>query len=144
MPLAPDVLTQDPSTRLRDILKRTHGWARLIAIIWMCSSVLMILGGVIGGLGLAATGRPEMIAISFIYPVIGALYFLPANYLLRFSTKARTYVLSGAQSELEDALDSQRSFWKFFGVMTLIAIGLVVVAFVAGIVMAGAIARQTL
>ena len=144
MPLAPDVLTQDPSSRLRDILKRTHGWARLIAIIWMCSSVLMILGGVMAGLGLAATGRPEMIAIAFVYPVIGALYFMPANYLLRFANKARTYVQSGTQSELEEALDSQRSFWKFFGVMTLIAIGLMVVAFIAGIAMGAALARQSL
>ncbi|TAK14852.1 MAG: hypothetical protein EPO35_08985 [Acidobacteria bacterium] len=144
MPLAPDVVTQDPSSRLRDILKRTQGWARLIAIIWMCGSILMILAGVVGGLGLAAAGRPEMIAAAFLYPVIGALYFLPANYLLRFANKARTYVQSGTQSELEEALDSQRSFWKFFGVMTLIAIGLMVLAFIAGIVMAGALARQTL
>jgi hypothetical protein len=141
MPISPDVLTLDPPSRLLDIVRRTHGWTRLIAILWMISSGLMVVGGVVAGLGLAATGRPEMMAIALVYPVIGLMYFFPSMYLLRFANQARTYVTSGTVADLETALDSQRSFWKFAGVMTLVAMGLVCLAFVGGIVFGALAAR---
>lgn len=53
---------------------------------------------------------------------MGLFYLVPSLYLFRFATRIGEYLQSGQEAQLELALDSQRSFWRFVGILSLIAI----------------------
>jgi hypothetical protein len=120
---------------IQDILRRTQPWARLMAIIWLIGCAIMVCVGIVAGLAGIAANRPQIAALFVLYPAIGVIYFFPAMYVRRFANRARDYAESGQLADLEAALDAQRSFWKFFGIMTLIGVAVAVV----GVLSAGVI-----
>jgi hypothetical protein len=147
LPDSPDVLTVDrpDRTRVPDILRRTVPWVRLMSIILFIGSGLAALGGLLMALGaaLGLGGPPGQqfgvltgAVIGVCYAAIGAVNFFPAMFLTRFANNARDYATSAQPQLLEEALDAQRSYWKFMGVFTLIGVGLAIVGIVLGIVMA--------
>jgi hypothetical protein len=143
---APDVLTMDPArppSRVPDILRQTQPWVRLVSVIYFVMSTLMIAGGIIGGVVLAfvrsrsdagAAGALAAIPLLIVYPVIGLFNLIPAVLLGRFARRAREFVASGQPHQLEDALDAQRSYWKFMGVLMIIGMAIMVVALVVAVV----------
>jgi hypothetical protein len=59
---------------------------------------------------------------------------MSSTYLLRFANRAREFVMSGQPADLEQALDAQRSYWKFTGVMMIVIFVLcILVAVLAGV-----------
>lgn len=118
---------------IQSALAGTKPWVRLVSIIGFVSSGFMILGGVAGGVVGALMGTPEAAALIFIYPLMGLLYLVPSLYLFRFATRIGEYVQGGQEAQLELALESQRSFWKFVGILSLIGIVLGVLGIAAAI-----------
>ena len=115
-------------TNVQDILRRTQQWARLMAIIWFLGCAAMVCFGLVAGIAGIAANRPQLALFFVLYPAIGVIYFFPAMYARRFANRARDFAGSGQLADLEAALDAQRSFWKFFGIMTLIGVAVVIVA----------------
>ena len=108
----------------------------------------MILVGVIGGAaaGFDKAGAPAgmfMIFMALIYAVCSLIYIYPALKLWKYANGIERLIHTGSEQDLVDALDQQRSFWKFVGVMMIIMLGLyavvIVFAIIAGMV-GGAIA----
>lgn len=144
-----DVLTVEQS-RIPDILRRTAPWVRLMAIVLFISSALMMIGGVVFAVGMAAglaaggaghAGAAPALIGGVLYCGVGLINLIPAVFLNRFASRARDYVAAATVPNLEQALDAQRSYWKFMGIFMIV--GLVVgvcVAVVAGI--AGAMWMQ--
>ena len=118
---------------IHSALAGTKPWVRLVSIIGFISAGFMILGGVAGGVAGALMGRPEAAVLIFIYPLMGLLYLVPSFYLFRFATRIGEYMQSGQEAQLELALDSQRSFWRFVGILSLIGIVLMVLGIAAAI-----------
>lgn len=118
--------------RVQDILRRSQGWARLCSIMWFIGCAFAVLFGV--GLGVAGlvAQQPGMAVLVVIYPLMGVLYLIPAVYVHRFANRARAFAASGQLHDLESALDSQRSFWKFLGILTLVGVAVAILAVVAG------------
>jgi hypothetical protein len=146
-----DVLTLDPSqpSRIPDILRRTVPWVRMMSVVLFISCAVMMVGGVIFSIAMAAglaaqgggTGRPFGAAPALIgglfYAGMGLINIFPAVFLWRFGSRAKEYVASPRPELLEQALDSQRSYWKFMGIFMVIAVVLALVmvcfAFVGGL-----------
>ena len=99
-----------------------------MAIIWFIGCAITACFGLVAGLAGIATNRPQLALFFVLYPAIGVIYFFPAMYVRRFANRARDYAGSGQLADLEAALDAQRSFWKFFGIMTLIGAAIAIVA----------------
>ena len=118
-------------------LAGTKPWVRLCSILLFISAALMIVvGGLAGVMGAVALGGgAETAALAIVYPVTGLLYLIPALYLFRYANRIGEYLSGGQEVQLELAIDAQRSFWKFVGILSVIAI----VIFVLGIVAAIAI-----
>ena len=141
-----DVLTQEPPSRIRDLLRRTAPWAQFIAIVMFIGSGFMILGGLLAAIGLAAglaTGLGEesgrqiapVAVLGVLYAVFGAINLVPAIFLSRFAGRLRRYVAEPRAETLESALDAQRAYWKFMGVLMIAGIACaIVVAFAAVVV----------
>ena len=110
------------------ILANTRPWVLFISILWFVGIGLMLLIGVLGGAAALFSQTPEMALVMVIYPIMAAIYFLPALFLFRYAGRIRDFTASRDVSQLEQALDAQRAFWKFFAILTI-------VGFVVGLVM---------
>ncbi len=122
---------------VQSALAGTKPWVRLCSILLFVSAALMIVvGGLAGIMGsMALGGGAETMALAIVYPLMGLLYLIPGLYLFRYAKRIGDYLTGGQEVQLELALDAQRSFWKFVGILSVIAI----VVFLLGIVAAIAI-----
>jgi hypothetical protein len=124
--------TEDQS--VSRILQQTQPWARLMGIMGFFAVGLMILAGLGVGVVGIATQRPEFVMLMVTYPLIAVLYIFPSMYLMRYANRIGEFVEQGQQHQLEAALDAQRAFWKFIGIVTLVSLVGSCVVFVLAIV----------
>ena len=103
-------------------LQRTQPWVRFLAIMGFIGAGFMVLVGVTAGVAGAVTGRIETIGLMIVYPIMAVVYVFPSLFLLRYADRIRSFVASGQEQDLVGALDAQRSFWKFAGILTIVSI----------------------
>src|SRR5688572_251223 len=72
-------------------LKETAGWGKFLAIVGFVCVGLMVIGGFFVGSLMATMGQENPLggSIGIIYIAMGALYFFPALYLFKYSTKLK-------------------------------------------------------
>jgi hypothetical protein len=108
-------------------LKEASPWIRFLSILGYIINGLVLLGGVsmsilsffnYGSRSFFA-GIPA-VAGGLIYLVFGILSFIPNRFLYKFGSKTRNYVQTNVGSELETALQYNKSFWKFLGIITIV------------------------
>jgi Family of unknown function (DUF5362) len=133
-------ITDDVTGRgVAAILQNTQPWVRFCSILGFVSAGGMILVGLAAGTVGLVTGNLETAVMIVVYPLVGVLYVFPSIYLLRYADGIRRFSRSTSQQDLVTALDAQRSFWKFIGVLSLVSMALVVigltVAFAFGVAM---------
>lgn len=122
-------------------LQRTKPWIRFIGVLMWLMIAIMMFGAVAmtitstmmaGEFDKSMPGMGAVFAGAMIgfYLLFGFLYIYPAVKIWSYGTWIGKLVKSGSHDDLEKALDQQRSFWKFVGIITLIMI----VAYIVGIV----------
>ncbi len=119
----------DPASRA--FLKETSKWAKFLAIIGFIFTGLMAIGGLIFGLVMSSfssgmdSGMPAFGGglVSVMYILFALLYFMPMLYLYRFANKIQLALARDDQFELTASFENLKSFFKFIGILTLIAIG---------------------
>jgi hypothetical protein len=133
------------------LLRQTKPWARLMSVLMFIGAGFLILGGLIQLLGLmmlggATRGAGVVAVIGMVGPLVnfalGILYLAPAIFLGRYATRIGNLVRMNRQADLEGALESQKSFWKFTGIVTLVMIGLIVLLLAVVIVGFGMLAGR--
>jgi len=55
---------------------------------------------------------------------IALFYIVPALYLFRYAANIARLRNSGRADDLENALQAQKSFWKFVGIVAAIVVGI--------------------
>jgi len=129
------------SPRLTQALRGTRPWVLFLAVLGFITCGLMVLGGLffmVAGAAGGARGSGVGAIIGLLYMLMGALYAVPAFYLWNYGSRIGQFLRSGSMMMAESALEAQKSFWKFVGIMTLIVIGVYVVALL--VVVIGAVA----
>ena len=123
-----------PSHRTVQLLMETKPWVRLIGILGIIGVVLMVLGAL--GLAVAAmgSGQLQLMAIAAVYVVMAVVYIFPIRYLLQYASRIQDFARDGTTEHLDRALESQKSFWKFVGILMVIVVGFYALFFVAMIV----------
>jgi hypothetical protein len=129
-------------------LGETARWARFLSIIGFIFCGIMVLGGVFFGSFIAAAlsnveggsafGAMGGTFFGVIYTSIGLLLFFPAFYLYNFSAKMRRAARSNDQQVLTDSLKNLKSFFKFYGIFTIVVLSFYLLLFIA--VLVGAMA----
>jgi len=115
------------------ILADTRPWLRLMLGLIVTGIVLMAVAMLgLGVLSLGPRGRPGVAAFGVLIPLlfIGLIYAPPAVYIARAANGIRRLQAGGGWSALEDALRSQKSLWKYIGILTLVIIAMYALAFV--------------
>ncbi|MBX7210460.1 MAG: hypothetical protein K1X78_19275 [Verrucomicrobiaceae bacterium] len=130
-------------------LKKTGPWVRFMSVIMFLGAAFMLLAalmmGVVGGAGMMQqgpsvfggklSGTAFSMAVAAIYGLMAVLYIYPALKLWKYADRIRDLCNSMQVVDLEKALNEQRAFWKFVGVMV---IALIVLYFVIIVVAVGA------
>lgn len=134
-------------------LSGTKPWVRLCSIMGFIGAGFMILAGLLmmttgamAGMSSQETaglaGLPVVMGI--VYIGMSLLYLFPALKLWKYGSAIVRLMSSNSTADLEAALDQQRGFWKFVGIMMIIMIAITLLAMVGGILagIAGAAAMS--
>lgn len=112
-----------------ELLGETRPWVKLMAVLAFIMIPLLLLAGV--GVALA-TGFKN--AASFVPLMITMLVYVPAAvFLWKYAGSIRQLQKGGGQVALEAALRSQKSFWKYLGILACVMLS------IYGVVIVGAI-----
>ena len=132
-----DPLANVPVTPLMvEHLRATKPWVRLVSVVMFISVGLMFLGGVAmmfipSPPGMRGFGFGPLVGI--FYFILGILYLFPAYFLHQYASSINDLVRGGGDSAMENALGSQKSFWRFVGILTLVIISLYALLIIFGI-----------
>ncbi len=122
-------------------LRRTKGWVKLLGVLFIIGAVLMFIFGLVVMLGGGAIGFAEMsgagvasgammVGMGIGNTIFGLLYLYPGIKLWKYGSSIDRLIQDRSNVTLEAALNEQRGFWKFVGVITLVVIvlyGLIIV-----------------
>lgn len=133
-----DSLANIPVTPLMiEHLRATKPWVRFMSIMMFISVGFMFLAGLammfmsspMGGRGPQFFG-PVM---GIVYFVLGGLYLAPAFFLHQYASAIQDLLRGGGDVAMETALGSQKSFWRFVGILTLVILCIYALVFVFAI-----------
>ena len=120
-------------------------WAKFLAILGFIFCGLIIIAAVFAG-PLISTAfsqlEPEATSISAMsgtviivyYVLIALLYFFPCLYLFNFASKMQATIRSNDQIYLNNSFKNLKSFFKFWGILTVIFLCILVIGMIFAIV----------
>ena len=142
-------LSIDPVTKAH--LSEAARWARFLAIVGMIFLVLMIIVGVFGtAMMFSATSRMEgeyggsgmgMYSSGFFATyiiILAVIYFFPLLFTLRFANNMRTALTANDQQALNTSFQNLKACFRFLGILTIIGLVFMAIAFVFGMIGAAA------
>jgi hypothetical protein len=126
-------------------LKEASPWTRFIGILGFIGCGLMVLGGIITAIATSSVsgitegfGPLPVWLVSLIYIAFGVLFFFPSRFVYDFGAKIRNYQFSSSDEDLEAAFKSNKSLWKFYGIMLIVYLALIPLFIVLAVI--GAVA----
>ncbi|MGC4032879.1 MAG: DUF4339 domain-containing protein [Tepidisphaeraceae bacterium] len=132
--------------RALDMLRKTKPWARFLSIlIFVCAGFMVLAGIVMLGVGVlganmnysrAGNDSLGVIVGGIVYIGLAVIYYVPGVYLGRYASRIADLCQARREDQLEEALEAQKSFWKFVGIAALLTIGLWVVMMVIFVLIA--------
>ncbi|HXE51544.1 MAG TPA: DUF4339 domain-containing protein [Tepidisphaeraceae bacterium] len=109
------------SPRALDVLLRTGPWVRFLAVfgyvitgVWAVAGIFMVLRALIATSNRDEAGGSAVVCFGF--AVVSAF---AAGYAGRYAAGIRRLAAARRSIELEEALDAQRAFWKFCGILAI-------------------------
>jgi hypothetical protein len=134
---ASDVGGSDPTLdRVADMLRQTKPWVRFISVMMFIAGALMVLFGLFFMVGGAARMPIGLAGFGIVYIVIAIIYIIPAVFLWMYADRMAVFLRNKSSGTLASALEAQKSFWKFMGILTLIILclyGLAIFAVFVGV-----------
>lgn len=131
------------SDQSKNYLLETSKWAKFIAIIGFIGIGFMILAGVFIGafMGSMASASEELGAwgtgfsalMSVFYIGIAILYLYPVLKLYQFADRTKKALTVNSSEAMSLAFESQKSMFKFMGIMTIAVLGLYVILILIGL-----------
>lgn len=143
-PVAPPPPPQGEITeRTAQILQGTKPWVQFLGVLCFVTVGLMLIQGLFSIYVFAtmdsrvANGIPFPMTALFplVYIFYSALYVYPGLKLWNYGRAIRTTLVSRRSGDLESALELQRSFFRFIGILIIVAMVLtVIVALIMAVV----------
>jgi hypothetical protein len=125
-------------------------WAKFLSILGFIFCGLVVIGGVfygtifsslIGSIGEAPVLSGVFISALYIVGsiIVALVMFFPALYLFNFSTKMRRALGNNDQPILVESLKNLKSYFKYYGIITIICLSfyaLIILAAIMGAIFA--------
>jgi hypothetical protein len=127
------VLTQAAIRHLKD----TAPWTRFFSILGFIVCGLMVIASLAMLIGFGAFGERSMvgtgIAAFFFYLIFAVVIFFPNLYLNKFSRHVSNFCDSTDRDNLEAALEMQKKYWNYMGVLAIIYLSILVLVLIGTI-----------
>lgn len=131
---------------IKGYLQETAKWAKFIAIVGFVFVGLIVIIALFMGAFLSymtsdfgGSAMPFPPAIfSGIYLILAILLFFPSLYLFRFANLMQASLKNGNDISLSESFKNLKGYFKFYGIMTAIIIGIYALMFILGIFIGGA------
>lgn len=129
-------------------LAGTKPWVRFMSVlmfvgagfILLVALIMLLMGGTIAASAKTSSGALPagmMTGIAVFYALLSLIYIYPALKLWRYANQIGSLLISGSMMDLESALNHQRSFWKYVGILVIAMLALYFVAIIAVFVVGG-------
>lgn len=130
---------QDPTMRnVIELLRQTRPWVRFLGIVALVVAGLMVLGGMLV-LGSTAMAGPQGMArlgiVAVAYMLMAVLHIYPAICLLRYASTITIAERSRHLVHVAEALERQKSFWRYAGILTAVILIIYLLLMVLGLMM---------
>lgn len=137
-PLPPSLIVDE---QVRDHLLNTAKWAKFLAIVGFVFTALIVIAAFTMGSMMSMLPQQNAfmrmgggIGITILYLIFAVLYFIPCLYLFRFATRTQRALSQNIQESFLTSLASLRRFFRFVGVLTLIYLIIIALAFIAAMI----------
>ena len=144
---AQTILTETMLKHLND----ASPWLRFMGVMGFVTSGMIALGGISSLAFLPLMGSvwsilpdpfgsilgsiaPAMALYSFYFLGAAVLSFFPALFTYRFGAKIKNFMQSNSISEMELALQNNKSLWKFNGILMIVSLAIVPITIVIMVV----------
>lgn len=125
-------------------LRGTKPWVRLISVMLWIGVGGMLLLAVLMATVLSKTmstqqpslpfGQSSGVVFGAIYALFAVFYIYPALKLGAYASSIKRLIASQSVAELETALNEQRRFWQFLGILTILILVLYFLVIAGGVV----------
>ncbi len=139
-------------------LATTKPWVRFISVMAFIGAGFLLLAAAgmfiasfaVGSsvMSKASQGNPAFgaiggfVGLAAIYAVLAFVYIFPALKLWKYANAIGNLLLTGREEDLIAALNQQRSFWKFVGIMIIVMLVVYLIAVIAIAVTVGVTAAS--
>lgn len=127
------------SQRIVRAMQQTRPWVLLFAILAFIATGLVGLNMIVGVITMLKAPLAGIMSL-LIFGIYGAIYGYMGMVLLKYASACDKFVRSKKLDDLESALEAQRNFWKFAGILALIGIGLAILAILIMVFVVGGLA----
>ena len=119
-------------------LQKAGQWANFLGIVgFIFCGLIALLAFFAGSIFAAASQANPMMAsfagmgsmITIIYLLMALLYFFPSLYLFQFASKVKQAILLTDKVQLTAAMSKLKSFFKFWGILMIVILGLYALIF---------------
>ena len=131
-----------------DSLRRTRPWVMFLGILAYVGAGVIVVGSLFMAFGMSmargARGGPNMSGLGLLvalYLAFAVVYVVVGVYLTRYASCINRVVATRYVTDLEAAMEIQRSFWKFMGILAIVIMVLYCVVIAGVMVFAGFAAR---
>jgi len=110
----------------REFLTETAKWANFLSILGFIGIGLMVIAALFMlVLGASSSFGPigGGALVSIFYFIIAGFYFVPINYLYKFSSNMKNAIRTNNQASLTTSFEYIKSHYKFIGILTIVMIG---------------------
>jgi len=83
--------------------------------------------------GLGGLGAAESVGMAAFYIALMGVYVPALVHLYRYSAHLKRFAAERSMVHLENALGSQKSFWKYAGILCIVSLGFMALAMVVAI-----------
>lgn len=128
---------------VRSYVYETAKWTKFLSVVGFVFSALTAItafgaSAFLNSLATVSPGNPMLklgsAAITIIYLLLALVQFYPSFLLFKFSTSATQAILYGDEASLSIAMHKLKSFFKFWGILTMIFIGFYIMVLFSAIV----------
>lgn len=119
--------------RILEYMQQTRPWVTFLSVMGFLTTLVAA-----GAILFMWTGTFRMgvgMGVEFIALVVSSIfvYFVPSILLWRYSQNLRIFLDYGGIDRLGDALQAQKSFWKYVGILVAIFITIYVIILLFGL-----------
>lgn len=122
---------------IRNSLRATRPWTRLLSVLGFIGTGLTILAGIVMIAGKdflpVSEKAPPLVFMGIFYILASVFYLVPSIWLSKYASAITAFLKAGDAIELGKAIAYQKSFWKFVGILALVSIIIALLGIVAAI-----------